>query len=99
MEKAYFKALFSNGTLMKRSSMTRRYTHAYLSIGSYISPTDGKTINHFRRHGFSTSEAQVTKNLAAETAWYQKQKDINIAVNEIVSVIEITALEYRAIRN
>lgn len=66
-----FTATFSDGTVAKRSSHSRPYTHAYLARGTYVSyfQFEAGEVKDFVRIGFSTSAEQARKNMIAETAW------------------------------
>jgi hypothetical protein len=68
------RATFSNGVVKTRSSHSRVYTHAYQFI----------TSTGWTQFGFSSSEEQCRRNLAAESAYYGKKGPLQFS--EVVAV-------------
>lgn len=96
----YVKAVFSDGTVLTRSSVTRIYSHAYLARGAFDrSPSEvaaWKTAHcEWTKTGFSGSADQAARNMAAETAWMTKRAPASFA--EVAAVEPIEAAEYRAL--
>ena len=92
----YYKAIFSDGTVLKRSTASRKYSHAYLSRGTYESHRFGLPHARWRHSGFSSSEAQARKNMDAETAWTRRVDNPCVIIAEVVPVVETDAREYLA---
>lgn len=67
-------AIFSDGTVIERGSVSRLYTHAYLLRARYVASLDwglGKKgdLVEIEKSGFSSSAAQAERNMKSETAW------------------------------
>jgi hypothetical protein len=69
------RATFSNGVVKDRSSLSKVYTHAYQFI----------TGKGWQQFGFSTSEEQCRRNLAAESAYSAKHNG-PLQFSEVVEV-------------
>lgn len=88
----YVTATFPDGSIFKRGSQTKHYTHAY----KYIATNPAAQPKPWVRFGASSSEQQCRSNLAAETAWLRKN---GYTIEEyVVAVTEITAKEFIAIK-
>lgn len=95
----YYKATFSDGTVVKRMTKARTYTHAWRTVASY-------TLNHpsfrerngtksgYSKNGFCGSEA-----LARTAARYNCNPayftDIDVKA-EVAPAVEISRAEYRS---
>lgn len=88
------KATFSDGTVLTRSSVSRVYTHAYLTHGTHP-PRDERWPEHLRvagtwqLSGFSSSAEQAAKNMEAESAFYRN----NIGKGYTRDFAEVVAVE------
>ena len=89
----YYKATFSDGTVLKRGTASRTYTHAYRTALSYT--VDGRA-SGYRCDGFSSSE-RLARKAGGITAggWVQQQPNFKVLMQEVVPVVEIDAKEYR----
>ncbi len=81
----FVKATFSNGREIKRASISKIYTYAYLACGK--SPM-GQT---WEKVGFSGSEDQCRLNMAAETAWLRKSPGYTVEFEQVVAVAVVAA--------
>jgi hypothetical protein len=87
----YYRATFSDGTVIKRSTASRRYTHAWIYrhelepelAARWGSPTS-------QSQGFSGSIV----NAYATLGRYQRPGN-KVLLAEVAPVFEITAAEYR----
>jgi hypothetical protein len=80
----YFRATFSNGTVLTRSSQNRTYTHAYLMTGKFKSWQDGK-MKDTKQSGFSGSADLAHKAMRGEISGYDT---LTVAFSEVVPVVE-----------
>ena len=78
-----YRAKFSNGEVVRRQTVTRSYTHAYLAMGEYTDRNGEQQT--FKYHGFSTSAAQARKNMESELAW-MRRGGRDVAFSEVVEV-------------
>lgn len=84
MKRKTYIAEFSNGTTIKRQTVNRTYTHAYLKI---IELTEPKRDEAKERawSGFSSSRQQAGKNMESESAWTNRMPH-KVIIAEIVKV-------------
>ena len=80
MATRFVRATFSNGQVIERGSVSKVYTHAYLVAGTHA---DSRV---WGQSGFSTSEDQCRRNMAAESAWSRKQPGAEVIHQEVVPV-------------
>ena len=86
------RATFSNGAVLKRRSVTKVYTHAYLIKGVYGENAKGwggssiELGTIWGHSGFSTSEEQCRRNMSGESAWARKQPGTAVTFEEVVAV-------------
>lgn len=79
------RAIFSNGEVLERGSVSKVYSHAYL-----FSVRSRETGSVWSKSGFSTSGTQCERNLASESAWYRNHPDKYEMVSaEVVGVVLI----------
>lgn len=86
-------ATFSDGTKLQRGSATRGYSHAWFARGTLPERKCGDIIyppKTWDKSGFSSNAAQCARNMAAETAWYEKNGKIEFA--EVVQVTKLPTL-------
>ena len=77
------RATFSTGFVLERGSISKIYTHAYLTGG--VDPKGRR----WGREGFSTSEAQCWRNMRSESAWMRNNG--NTCDREEVVAVEVVA--------
>lgn len=100
--RTYYKATFSDGTVLTRSAASRKYTHAYLSRGKYerINPSYWPGVGGWRRDGFCGSERLARKALGNRDYFDPKYyTNVNFEISEIAPAVEITRAEYKTISN
>ena len=97
----HYKAVFADGTVLKRSS-TRIYAAAYLARGTYPARAEtphwmARAAGTWKRNGFSISAEQAKKTMEKEIDWMNRWADAGwtIVSEEVVAVIEIDEAEYR----
>lgn len=102
----YYKATFSNGFVLTRSSASERvYTHAWKSRGTF----PAHETNHRGRvyqcnaggwggDGFSGSERLAHNAVNSYGKWGKSVVGNVVELDEVVPAIEITAQEYRALK-
>lgn len=83
----YYKATFSDGTVVKRSTASRTYTYAWLMRIAYHPDNVAEFGPHYDRHGFSRDER------TARNALWAHERAI---LREVAPVIEITRQEYKS---
>jgi hypothetical protein len=83
----YYKATFSDGTVLRRSTVSRKYSHAWLAYGSTLANPQWPT---WRMSGFSGTEQLARKQAAGP--WANR----TVGFTGIAPTVEITAKEYRA---
>lgn len=74
-------ATFANGDQVKRTSLTKTYTHAHRRVVTY---PNGQT---YTAVGFSESEQQCRKNAEAETA-YARRQGCGVAIEVVAVTLE-----------
>jgi hypothetical protein len=97
----YFKAVFSDGTVLARSS-ERAYSHAFLVRGHY-EQTDGEMkmwspaerTRHWSHNSFSRSAELAQRGMRAFVAGMTRS---TIALQEVAETVAIDAAEYRRIK-
>ena len=92
----YYKATFSNGRTLTRSTAGRTYSHAYLAAGQYVGPNASPPPgNTWMRSGWSRTPDLASKALGG--SWPHRPA-YQMELAEIAPAVEITGAEYRALK-
>lgn len=81
MSRTHYRARFSDGTEIKRSTQRRVYTHAYYCRARRV-PAD----SIWSKYGFSSSPEQAARNMEAESAFVRRNCGYRLVFSEIVAV-------------
>lgn len=88
----YYKATFSDGTVVKRTTTHPRYTHAWISRRQNNADTIARGYGETSQsHGFSASEVNASNQLR-RYCWG------TMLMAEVAPAVEITGQEYRALK-